>query len=505
MSLASRDRLLLAVERDHAGDRAEDLLARGAVVVGRPARARSAGTSSPGPSGALPRIATGASSGTKEATVSRWPAEISGPICGRLVERVADPHRLDRALERLHEVVDRRALDQDPRARAAVLAGVAEHRQRRRRGGRLEVGVGEDDVGRLAAQLERHPLDRRRGARGDPAADLGRAGEGDLGDVGVLDQPLRRRRCPGPATTFSTPSGSPASSAIRSSSSAVSGVSSAGFSTTVLPAASAGADLPGGDRQREVPGHDQADDAERLAEGHVDAAGDRDRVPEQPLRRAGVVAEGLDDHPDLAAGVADRLAGVARLEHAPAPRACSSSASARPCSSAARSRRRDRAPGREGRLRARRPRRRSPRPRPAAPRPSPRSVAGSIDLDHVAPPTSARAPPRPAPRSPGCARPPRGARARRGRSAGPGSSIASIRSSSADQPVTTRPSPSLVDALVVVRLDRDRAPRPPRARRASPARAARRGRRTCPACARWSLVAERVGQVLVERAAAARR
>ena len=46
---------------------------------------------------------------------------------------------------------------------------------------------------------------------------------------------------PGPATTLSTPSGRPASSAILSSSSAVSGVSSAGFSTIVLPAASAGA------------------------------------------------------------------------------------------------------------------------------------------------------------------------------------------------------------------------------------------------------------------------
>ena len=67
--------------------------------------------------------------------------------------------------------------------------------------GRLEVGVGEDHVRRLAAELERHPLDRLRGAGGDPAADLGRAGEGDLGDVGVLDQALaadraraRRRR-----------------------------------------------------------------------------------------------------------------------------------------------------------------------------------------------------------------------------------------------------------------------------------------------------------------------
>jgi hypothetical protein len=46
---------------------------------------------------------------------------------------------------------------------------------------------------------------------------------------------------PGPATTFTTPSGIPASSAIRSNSIAVSGVSSAGLSTMVLPAASAGA------------------------------------------------------------------------------------------------------------------------------------------------------------------------------------------------------------------------------------------------------------------------
>ena len=44
---------------------------------------------------------------------------------------------------------------------------------------------------------------------------------------------------PGPATTFSTPSGSTVA-AIFSSSTAVSGVSSAGLSTTVLPAASAG-------------------------------------------------------------------------------------------------------------------------------------------------------------------------------------------------------------------------------------------------------------------------
>ena len=46
---------------------------------------------------------------------------------------------------------------------------------------------------------------------------------------------------PNPGTTLNTPSGSPASAAMRASSIAVIGVCSAGFSTTVLPHASAGA------------------------------------------------------------------------------------------------------------------------------------------------------------------------------------------------------------------------------------------------------------------------
>ncbi len=53
------------------------------------------------------------------------------------------------------------------------------------------------------------------------------------------------KRCPTtlplPGSTWNTSGGRPASSASRASSIAVSGVSSAGLSTTVLPAASAGA------------------------------------------------------------------------------------------------------------------------------------------------------------------------------------------------------------------------------------------------------------------------
>ena len=84
----------------------------------------------------------------------------------------------------------RGSLDEDARAGAAVLAGVAEDGERRRGGGLLEVGVREDDVGRLAAELERHALDRLGRELADAASDLRRAGEGDLGDVRMLDDPL---------------------------------------------------------------------------------------------------------------------------------------------------------------------------------------------------------------------------------------------------------------------------------------------------------------------------
>ena len=79
-------------------------------------------------------------------------------------------------------------------------------------------------------------------------------------------------------------------------------------------------EAPAGDRHREVPRHDDADDAERLVEGDVDAAGDRDLPAEQPLRRRGVVVEAVADVAGLPAGVAPGVAGVARPRARPAPR-----------------------------------------------------------------------------------------------------------------------------------------------------------------------------------------
>ena len=58
------------------------------------------------------------------------------------------------------EPVVQLVLDQQPRTGRADLPGVQEHRGERVVDRRLEVGVGEDDVGVLAAQLERDLLHR---------------------------------------------------------------------------------------------------------------------------------------------------------------------------------------------------------------------------------------------------------------------------------------------------------------------------------------------------------
>ena len=70
---------------------------------------------------------------------------------------------------------------------------------------------------------------------------------------------------PSPVSTFSTPGGNPASRASSPRRSALSGVCSAGLSTTVQPAARAGRELPDRHQQREVPRHDLPAHADRLA------------------------------------------------------------------------------------------------------------------------------------------------------------------------------------------------------------------------------------------------
>ena len=71
---------------------------------------------------------------------------------------------------------------------------------------------------------------------------------------------------PKPVTTLTTPVGKPASAISSPSRSAVSGVCSAGLSTTVQPVRQRRAELPRGHQQREIPRDDLAAHAHRLAQ-----------------------------------------------------------------------------------------------------------------------------------------------------------------------------------------------------------------------------------------------
>ena len=177
-------RLGLAVEGDHHLHRAEDLFLRQAVLVAARRRAASGARSSR-------RAARRRRIGLRAATFR--------PLSRASAEIAFDDLALSRRDQRAHvEVGDRRAddaapgsarpcarrtsskmrpLDQDARRRRAGLpgvldAGVDEERQRG-----VEVGIGEDDLRALAAELERH-RHRVLGGRGlDQRADRHRAGE----------------------------------------------------------------------------------------------------------------------------------------------------------------------------------------------------------------------------------------------------------------------------------------------------------------------------------------
>ena len=129
---------------------------------------------------------------------------------------------------------------------------------------------------RVAAELERQLLQRVGAAARQVLADRRRAGEADLAHARIVEPDvdhLRRARSREAVTMFSTPGGTPASSASLTSASEVSGVSSAGLQTTVQPAASAGRDLARDHRGREVPRRDRGDHAHRLLQREHAPAG----------------------------------------------------------------------------------------------------------------------------------------------------------------------------------------------------------------------------------------
>ncbi len=100
------------------------------------------------------------------------------------------------------------------------------------------VGVVEDDVGRLAAQFQRHALDGAGSGSSDLLACTGRAGEADHVDAGVLGDRCADHRA-GARHEVEDTGGRPISCTISARMKAFSGATSDGLSTNVQPAASA--------------------------------------------------------------------------------------------------------------------------------------------------------------------------------------------------------------------------------------------------------------------------
>lgn len=75
----------------------------------------------------------------------------------------------------------------EPVDRSASGAAVAELRHQRAGDGLVKVGVGEDDEGRVAAELRGRADDGAGGVLEKDASDLGRSGERHLAHQGVVE------------------------------------------------------------------------------------------------------------------------------------------------------------------------------------------------------------------------------------------------------------------------------------------------------------------------------
>ena len=238
---------------------------------------------------------------------------------GGHVERVALLDRLDALDGALHELVVDRFLDQRARGAGADFALVeGEQREAFERLVEKVVvvvhHVGEEDVRRLAAQLQRRRDQVVGGVMGDHAAGGGRAGEGDLGDALAAGQGL---------AGFGAEAVDDVQHAGRQQVGDQFGQNQdadRGLFGGLQHHAVAGGDrrgeLPRGHQQREVPGNDLADDAERLMEmiGDGVVVDFRDAAF-LGAQAAGEIAEMVGHERNVGIGrLADRLAVVERLD-----------------------------------------------------------------------------------------------------------------------------------------------------------------------------------------------
>ena len=200
MSLAFASTSASSRELEHAGDRPEDLLLRDPHLVVDVDEHRRLEVVAARVLLALGLLAAAehlrafllADLDVRCDTRSNCSCDTSGPSC--VIGSNGSPMRI--ALRARDQLLDELVVDllvhEDARARRADLAAVGEDAEHRVRDRAVDVDVVEDDVRRLAAELERDRLQVGDRVARDLLPGRRLAGEGDLVDVGV------RRRAPRP-------------------------------------------------------------------------------------------------------------------------------------------------------------------------------------------------------------------------------------------------------------------------------------------------------------------
>src|SRR5215210_1783195 len=306
------DGVFFVLEGDHRDHGAEDLLPGRLVVVGDGGQ-YGGRVPEPGTLGRLAAERHGRVFGDVGGDLLAVVGGDQGTHLRLLVERVPDAQPRDGRLHEREKLVEDTLLYLYTRAGTAVLLGVAEDGDGRRRGGLLQVGVGEDHVRGLATQFEGDALYSACGAGHDALADLRGTREGDLRDVRMLDETFPHLS-PRPADDLDDALGDARLERYAPELHGGERRELGRLEDERVARREGRGHLPARDGEREVPRDDEPDDAQRLTERNVDAPRDRDGVAEQFLGHPRVVVKGLRHHLHLGARVADRLACVLRLQ-----------------------------------------------------------------------------------------------------------------------------------------------------------------------------------------------
>ena len=229
----------------------------------------------------------------------------------RFVERVADLQLRELRRELVEEGVEDARVDEEPRAGGAGLALPGEaHRCDHPIGGALLVGIGEQDLRALSAELQRHRDDAVGRQTEDRFPGLGVPGEGDLPD----ERMLRERRA-----DLLARAGDDVEHALGEMRGADAGEMKHGewrvrrrLQHHGVSCDQRWGNFPRGDEDGHVPRHDRRDDAVRLAARVAEhRLAERDRLAFELAAKAAEVAEDVGDR--LRLGARLRADGVPRL------------------------------------------------------------------------------------------------------------------------------------------------------------------------------------------------